>query len=46
MKCDSETTTQDDINKGLVNILVGFAPLKPVEFVVIKISQMAGKVPV
>lgn len=46
VKCDSETTTQDDINKGIVNILVGFAPLKPVEFVVIKISQMAGKVPV
>jgi len=46
VKCDSETTTQDDINKGIVNILVGFAPLKPVEFVVIKISQMTGKIPV
>lgn len=45
VKCDSETTTQDDINKGIVNILVGFAPLKPVEFVVLKISQIAGKIP-
>ncbi len=44
VKCDRETTTQDDINKGIVNILVGFAPLKPAEFVVIKISQIAGQV--
>ena len=42
VKCDSETTTQNDINLGIVNILVGFAPLKPAEFVVIKIQQMAG----
>jgi phage tail sheath protein FI len=46
VKCDADTTTQDDINKGIVNILVGFAPLKPVEFVVIKISQIAGQIPV
>ncbi|WP_435009530.1 phage tail sheath family protein [Tundrisphaera lichenicola] len=46
VKCDAETTTQDDINKGIVNILVGFAPLKPVEFVVIKFSQLAGQIPV
>lgn len=44
VKCDSETTIQDDINKGIVNILVGFAPLKPAEFVVIKIQQMAGEI--
>ena len=43
VKCDSETTTQDDRNKGIVNIEVGFAPLKPAEFVVIKIQQIAGK---
>jgi phage tail sheath protein FI len=44
VKCDRETTTQDDINKGIVNILVGFAPLKPAEFVMIKIQQMAGQI--
>ena len=44
VKCDKETTTQDDINRGVVNILVGFAPLKPAEFVVIKIQQMAGQI--
>lgn len=41
VKCDRETTTWDDQNKGIVNIEVGFAPLKPAEFVVIKIQQMA-----
>lgn len=45
VKCDSETTTQADINLGIVSILVGFAPLKPAEFVVIKIcSQTQGAV--
>jgi uncharacterized protein len=43
VKCDHETTTQDDIDLGIVNILVGFAPLKPAEFVVIQIQQMAGQ---
>lgn len=46
VKCDRETTTQNDINLGIVNILVGFAPLKPAEFVVLKIQQMAGQVDV
>ncbi len=44
VKCDKETTTQNDINLGIVNILVGFAPLKPAEFVVIQIQQMAGQI--
>jgi hypothetical protein len=43
VKCDSETTTQDDVNLGIVNIAVGFAPLKPAEFVVIRIQQLAGQ---
>jgi phage tail sheath protein FI len=42
VKCDSETTTENDRNLGRVNIVVGFAPLKPAEFVVIQIQQMAG----
>lgn len=44
VKVDNETTTQNDINLGIVNIVVGFAPLKPAEFVVIKIQQIAGKI--
>ncbi len=44
VKCDKETTTQNDINRGIVNIEVGFAPLKPAEFVIIKIQQMAGEI--
>ena len=43
VKCDADTTTQADRNLGIVNILVGFAPLKPAEFVVIKIQQIAGQ---
>jgi uncharacterized protein len=43
VKCDSETTTSTDQNNGVVNIVVGFAPLKPAEFVVIQIQQMAGQ---
>jgi phage tail sheath protein FI len=43
VKCDKETTTQNDINLGIVNIVVGFAPLKPAEFVIIKIQQIAGE---
>jgi len=45
VKCDRETTTQTDINLGIVNILVGFAPLKPAEFVVLKLQQIAGDIP-
>jgi phage tail sheath protein FI len=41
VKCDSETTTENDRNLGIVNIEVGFAPLKPAEFVVIRIKQIA-----
>ncbi|MCW5880665.1 MAG: phage tail sheath family protein [Anaerolineae bacterium] len=44
VKCDKETTTQDDINRGVVNIVVGFAPLKPAEFVIIQLQQMAGQI--
>lgn len=44
VKCDKETTTQNDINQGIVNVLIGFAPLKPAEFVVLKIQQIAGQI--
>jgi phage tail sheath protein FI len=40
VKCDKETTTQNDIDLGRVNIVVGFAPLKPAEFVIIRIQQI------
>ncbi len=46
VKCDSETTTQNDIDQGIVNIEVGFAPLKPAEFVVIRFRQIVGEVDV
>jgi phage tail sheath protein FI len=42
VRCDASTTTPADIIGGVVNILVGFAPVKPAEFVVISIQQIAG----
>jgi hypothetical protein len=44
VKCDKDTTTQNDIDAGIVNIVVGFAPLKPAEFVVIQLQQIAGQI--
>jgi hypothetical protein len=44
VKCDAETTTQNDRNVGIVNIQVGFAPLKPAEFVIIELQQVAGQI--
>ncbi|HWJ40609.1 MAG TPA: phage tail sheath subtilisin-like domain-containing protein [Candidatus Limnocylindrales bacterium] len=44
VRCDKSTTTQTDINNGVVNIIVAFAPLKPAEFVIVKIAQLAGQV--
>lgn len=44
VKCDSETNPQDQINQGIVNIVVGFAPLKPAEFVIIQVQQMTGQI--
>jgi phage tail sheath protein FI len=44
VKCDASTTTQNDRNLGIVNIVVGFAPLKPAEFVVLYLQQIAGQI--
>jgi phage tail sheath protein FI len=44
VKCDSENNPQNEIDKGIVHILVGFAPLKPAEFVLIEIQQLAGQI--
>lgn len=43
VKCDGETTSQQDVNSGIVNILVGFAPLRPAEYVVVRLTQLAGR---
>jgi hypothetical protein len=43
VKCDGETTTPDDQEKGIVNIIVGFAPVKPAEFVIITVQRLIGK---
>jgi phage tail sheath protein FI len=43
VQCDDKTNTQADIDAGVVNILVGFAPLKPAEFVILRLSQKTGQ---
>jgi hypothetical protein len=43
VKCDAGTTTSTDRDNGVVNVVVGFAPLEPAEFVIIQIAQMAGR---
>ncbi|MFJ1708979.1 phage tail sheath family protein [Kitasatospora sp. NPDC088346] len=43
VRCDATTTTQTDQGLGVVNVLVGFAPLRPAEFVVLRIQQLAGQ---
>ena len=40
VKCDSTTTTPADMENGVFNIVIGFAPIKPAEFVIIRIQQM------
>jgi phage tail sheath protein FI len=42
VKCDATTTTQPDINAGVLNVVVGFAPLKPAEFVILNLQFLAG----
>ena len=46
VKCDAENNPQNLIDKGIVTITVGFAPLKPAEFVIIQIEQLAGQLAV
>ncbi|MBK8460549.1 MAG: phage tail sheath family protein [Micropruina sp.] len=43
VSCDATTTTPDDQANGIVNIVVAFAPVKPAEFVILKIAQLAGQ---
>ena len=46
VRCDATTTTQSDRDRGMVNVIVGFAPLKPAEFVILYIQQIAGQLEV
>lgn len=45
VRCDADTTTRADVESGIVTVVVGFAPLKPGEFVVTSLRQRAGQVP-
>jgi hypothetical protein len=43
VRCDAINNPQASIGQGVVNILVGFAPVRPAEFILIQIQQMAGQ---
>jgi phage tail sheath protein FI len=43
VRCDNSTTTQNDIDRGVVNIVVGFAPIRPAEFVILTLQQLVGQ---
>ena len=43
VKCDQETTSSYEMSLGIVNILVGFKPVFPAEFVVIKVQQIVNQ---
>ncbi|MFH8555536.1 phage tail sheath family protein [Streptomyces celluloflavus] len=43
VKCDKDTTTAADIERGVVNVVVGIAPVRPAEFVIVTIQQLAGQ---
>ena len=43
VRCDATTTTQTDVDNGIVNIQIGFAPLKPAEFVILSLQQIARR---
>ena len=42
VKCDATTMTQADILNGVLNIVVGIAPVFPAEFVVFQIQQFTA----
>ena len=43
--CDRTTMTQDDIDRGVVIVQIGFAPVRPAEFVELRIALQAGHPP-
>ncbi|MBP1643491.1 MAG: phage tail sheath protein, partial [Acidobacteria bacterium] len=42
VQCGRDTTTQNDLDQGVVNLLVGFAPLKPAEFILLRFALKAA----
>jgi phage tail sheath protein FI len=42
VRCDTTTMTQDDLDNGRLICVVGVAPVKPAEFVVVRIGQWTG----
>ena len=44
VRCNlGDTMTQGDIDRGQVIAIIGFAPLKPAEFVIVRLQQIVGQ---
>jgi len=41
VKCGHDTMSRDEIDSGVVNVIIGFAAVRPAEFIVVKIRQAA-----
>jgi phage tail sheath protein FI len=41
VKCDSETNPPDQIDAGMVVVEIGMCPVKPAEFVIFRVTQLA-----
>lgn len=46
VRCGADTTTQADMAQGLMHIEVGFAPVRPGEFLIVRIRQRVGDITV
>jgi uncharacterized protein len=42
VKCDEETNPAEEVESGRVTVEIGIAPVRPAEFVVIRIAQLMG----
>jgi hypothetical protein len=44
VRCGADTMTQGDIEQGRLNVMIGFAPLKPAEFIIVRIQHLVGRI--
>ncbi len=43
VRCDRTTMTQDDVDNGRIVVVIGVAPLRPAEFIILRIGQWAAR---
>ncbi len=43
VRCDGTTTSETDVENGVVNVVIGLAPVIPTEFEILRIQLPAGQ---